>query len=175
MSPTTIATARSGTTTATARIASGGHTLLAHVREHDGFEVIGRTLDDAAGEALRGGGVDAAAVEALVAYLQHASDQDVARIRPIEVAKKFGVLRGLLTEAFEQEAAIMFRCQDLRTLSVNAAITDADFVHLIHQLGDQIKAKARAAESCDLVVGREDDARVLDRVLKIVVSHGSVD
>jgi N6-L-threonylcarbamoyladenine synthase len=33
-------------------IASGGHTLLAHVREHDGFEVIGHTLDDAAGEAF---------------------------------------------------------------------------------------------------------------------------
>ncbi|HWX45310.1 MAG TPA: tRNA (adenosine(37)-N6)-threonylcarbamoyltransferase complex transferase subunit TsaD [Solirubrobacteraceae bacterium] len=33
-------------------IASGGHTLLAHVRGHDGFEVLGRTLDDAAGEAF---------------------------------------------------------------------------------------------------------------------------
>jgi N6-L-threonylcarbamoyladenine synthase len=33
-------------------IASGGHTLLAHVREHDGFEVVGRALDDAAGEAF---------------------------------------------------------------------------------------------------------------------------
>ena len=33
-------------------IASGGHTLLAHVRAHDGFEVLGRTLDDAAGEAF---------------------------------------------------------------------------------------------------------------------------
>jgi N6-L-threonylcarbamoyladenine synthase len=33
-------------------IASGGHTLLAHVREHDGFQVLGRTLDDAAGEAF---------------------------------------------------------------------------------------------------------------------------
>ncbi len=33
-------------------IASGGHTLLAHVRERDGFEVVGRTLDDAAGEAF---------------------------------------------------------------------------------------------------------------------------
>jgi N6-L-threonylcarbamoyladenine synthase len=33
-------------------IASGGHTLLAHVKEHDGFEVLGRTLDDAAGEAF---------------------------------------------------------------------------------------------------------------------------
>jgi N6-L-threonylcarbamoyladenine synthase len=33
-------------------IASGGHTLLALVSEHDGFEVLGRTLDDAAGEAF---------------------------------------------------------------------------------------------------------------------------
>jgi len=33
-------------------IASGGHTLLAHVAGHDGFEVVGRTLDDAAGEAF---------------------------------------------------------------------------------------------------------------------------
>jgi N6-L-threonylcarbamoyladenine synthase len=33
-------------------IASGGHTLLTHVREHDGFEVLGRTLDVAAGEAF---------------------------------------------------------------------------------------------------------------------------
>jgi N6-L-threonylcarbamoyladenine synthase len=33
-------------------IASGGHTLLTHVAEHDGFRVLGRTLDDAAGEAF---------------------------------------------------------------------------------------------------------------------------
>jgi N6-L-threonylcarbamoyladenine synthase len=33
-------------------IASGGHTLLTRVVEHDGFEVLGRTLDDAAGEAF---------------------------------------------------------------------------------------------------------------------------
>jgi N6-L-threonylcarbamoyladenine synthase len=33
-------------------IASGGHTLLAAVTSHDGFEVLGQTLDDAAGEAL---------------------------------------------------------------------------------------------------------------------------
>jgi N6-L-threonylcarbamoyladenine synthase len=33
-------------------IASGGHTLLARVDGHEGFEVLGRTLDDAAGEAF---------------------------------------------------------------------------------------------------------------------------
>ena len=33
-------------------IASGGHTLLVRVDDHRGFEVIGGTLDDAAGEAF---------------------------------------------------------------------------------------------------------------------------
>jgi N6-L-threonylcarbamoyladenine synthase len=33
-------------------VASGGHTLLAGVREHASYEVLGQTLDDAAGEAL---------------------------------------------------------------------------------------------------------------------------
>ena len=33
-------------------IASGGHTLLTRVEDHGGHEVIGRTLDDAAGEAF---------------------------------------------------------------------------------------------------------------------------
>jgi N6-L-threonylcarbamoyladenine synthase len=33
-------------------LASGGHTLLCRVRDHRGFEVVGRTLDDAAGEAF---------------------------------------------------------------------------------------------------------------------------
>jgi N6-L-threonylcarbamoyladenine synthase len=33
-------------------LASGGHTLLLDVRDHTGFEVLGTTLDDAAGEAF---------------------------------------------------------------------------------------------------------------------------
>lgn len=33
-------------------IASGGHTLLTQVTEHEGYRVLGRTLDDAAGEAF---------------------------------------------------------------------------------------------------------------------------
>jgi N6-L-threonylcarbamoyladenine synthase len=33
-------------------VASGGHTLLAGVTASDGFDVLGQTLDDAAGEAL---------------------------------------------------------------------------------------------------------------------------
>jgi N6-L-threonylcarbamoyladenine synthase len=33
-------------------IASGGHTLLCEVSDHEGFRILGRTLDDAAGEAF---------------------------------------------------------------------------------------------------------------------------
>jgi N6-L-threonylcarbamoyladenine synthase len=33
-------------------VASGGHTMLAAVRDHESHEILGRTLDDAAGEAF---------------------------------------------------------------------------------------------------------------------------
>ena len=33
-------------------VASGGHTFLADVRDHHGYEILGQTLDDAAGEAI---------------------------------------------------------------------------------------------------------------------------
>src|SRR5690349_23184474 len=33
-------------------IASGGHTMLCGVRDHQGYELLGQTLDDAAGEAF---------------------------------------------------------------------------------------------------------------------------
>jgi len=33
-------------------VVSGGHTLLAGVRDHEGYELLGQTLDDAAGEAF---------------------------------------------------------------------------------------------------------------------------
>jgi N6-L-threonylcarbamoyladenine synthase len=33
-------------------VASGGHTMLAGVRGHGGYEILGQTLDDAAGEAI---------------------------------------------------------------------------------------------------------------------------
>jgi N6-L-threonylcarbamoyladenine synthase len=36
----------------TCLLASGGHTLVLAVRDHEGFEVLGSTLDDAAGEAF---------------------------------------------------------------------------------------------------------------------------
>jgi N6-L-threonylcarbamoyladenine synthase len=35
-----------------ALIVSGGHTMIAVMREHDSFEIVGETIDDAAGEAF---------------------------------------------------------------------------------------------------------------------------
>src|SRR3954471_24877994 len=37
-------------------VVSGGHTFLARVTSHDGYETLGETLDDAAGEAFDKGG-----------------------------------------------------------------------------------------------------------------------
>jgi serine/threonine protein kinase/class 3 adenylate cyclase len=50
-------------------------------------------------EQVLAAGGDARAVEALVSYLLHASDQDLARIRPIEIAHKFGVPEEAMIEA----------------------------------------------------------------------------
>jgi serine/threonine protein kinase/class 3 adenylate cyclase len=49
--------------------------------------------------ALLDSGVEERAAEALGSFLLHASDQDVSRIRPIEVAQKFGVGEDAMIEA----------------------------------------------------------------------------
>lgn len=33
-------------------IVSGGHTHLVHIKDYDDFDILGKTRDDAAGEAL---------------------------------------------------------------------------------------------------------------------------
>jgi class 3 adenylate cyclase len=62
-------------------------------------------LERSAGE-LTAGGVDPRAAEALIAYLAHASDQDVARIRPLELAAKFGVPEDAMIDAALHAAKI---------------------------------------------------------------------
>ena len=42
------------------------------------------------------------------------------------------------------------------------------FVHLVHQLADEVEPKAGVAESRDLALRREDHLGVLDRVLEII-------
>ena len=52
-----------------------------------------------ASEQLMSAGVEPRAAEALISYLGHASDQDVARIRPLELAAKFGVPEEAMIDA----------------------------------------------------------------------------
>ena len=59
----------------------------------------GRGKIEKARDALATAGIDEAAIEALTAYLLHASDQDVARIRPLELAAKFGVAEDAMVDA----------------------------------------------------------------------------
>ncbi len=54
---------------------------------------------EAASDKLLAAGVTAPAAEALVQYLSTASDQDVARIRPLEIASKFHVPEDAMIDA----------------------------------------------------------------------------
>ena len=50
-------------------------------------------------DALATAGIAEDAIEALTSYLLHASDQDVARIRPLELAAKFNVAEDAMVDA----------------------------------------------------------------------------
>jgi len=54
---------------------------------------------EAAGEQLLEAGLEHTSVEALTQYLASASDQDVARIRPLELAARFGVPEEAMIDA----------------------------------------------------------------------------
>ena len=93
--------------------------------------------------------------------------RDVARI----FAQLIGITLRFLAESFEQQMTEMFRSENLRALGVNFSVPNPDLIDVVHQLGDEIEVKARGAERCDLLLGRENHLRVLNRVIKIVFSH----
>jgi hypothetical protein len=57
-----------------------------------------------------------------------AKDRDVAGPFP----KLIRVFRCFFAEPFQEQTAIMFRSQDLGSLGMDPAVSDADFVRLIH-------------------------------------------
>jgi N6-L-threonylcarbamoyladenine synthase len=92
-------------------VASGGHTLLAGVRDHSGYEQLGQTLDDAAGEAfdksarLLGLGYPGGPAIQRVA---EAGDPEAFEL-PVAMARDPGLdfsFSGLKT-------ALVYRCRDL--------------------------------------------------------------
>src|SRR5436190_22434210 len=96
-----------------------------------------------------------------------AEHRDIAGV----FAQLVDVFLGLFSESLEQKPAVMLGSQNLRTLRVNSSVSHTDFVDLVHQLRDQVKTKAGAAEAGDLAFRRENYAGVLDRVLEIVFGH----
>jgi N6-L-threonylcarbamoyladenine synthase len=116
-------------------IASGGHTLLTHVTDHHGYRVLGRTLDDAAGEAFDKGArmlglgyPGGAALERLAA----GGDPDAFSF-PGSRAERARGGKGTARQAFEQgldfsfaglKTALLYRLRDMSAAEIDDRAPD---------------------------------------------------
>jgi len=109
-------------------IASGGHTLLARVSEHEGFEVLGRTLDDAAGEAF-----DKGARMLGLGYPGGAALERLAADGDPERAERARGGRGTSRQAFARsldfsfaglKTALLYRLREMSDSDVRAQAAD---------------------------------------------------
>ncbi len=116
-------------------IASGGHTLLTHVTGYDGYRVLGRTLDDAAGEAFDKGArmlglgyPGGAALERLAA-----GGDPGAFTFPGSAAERARGGKGTSRQAFEQgldfsfaglKTALLYRLRDMSAAEIDAHAPD---------------------------------------------------
>ena len=103
-------------------VASGGHTLLAGVRDRTGYEVLGQTLDDAAGEAFdKGARMLGLGYPGGPALERLAADGDpVAFQFPVAMTRDPGLdfsFSGLKT-------ALVYRCRELGEGGVEARAAD---------------------------------------------------
>jgi N6-L-threonylcarbamoyladenine synthase len=116
-------------------IASGGHTLLAQVNGHDGFDVLGRTLDDAAGEAFdKGARMLGLGYPGGAALERLARDGDPeAFVFPGSRAERSRGGRGAHRQAFAE--GLDFSFAGLKTA----------LLYKLRELGEQ-EARARAAD-----------------------------
>jgi N6-L-threonylcarbamoyladenine synthase len=115
-------------------LASGGHTLLARVERHDGFEVLGRTLDDAAGEAFdKGARMLGLGYPGGAALERLAADGDPTAFRfpgsPGERARGGGAARKRFTDSL-----------DFSFAGVKTAL-----LYAVRELGEE-QTRARAAD-----------------------------
>ena len=91
-------------------VASGGHTFLARVEEHDGFEVIGRTLDDAAGEAFDKGARMLGLPYPGGPHLQRAAEQGDPHAFAFPISER---LAGLDFSFAGLKTALLYKVRDL--------------------------------------------------------------
>jgi serine/threonine protein kinase/class 3 adenylate cyclase len=80
-------------------LAAGGRPEIDPIDPEIAVTPAARAAVERVAEQLGAASLDAAAVEALTSYLLNASDQDVARIRPLELAARFGVPEEAMIEA----------------------------------------------------------------------------
>jgi N6-L-threonylcarbamoyladenine synthase len=125
-------------------IASGGHTLLAAVRDHEGHEVLGQTLDDAAGEAF-----DKAARMLGLGYpggpalekLAVGGDPEAFEL-PVAMSRDPGLdfsFSGLKT-------ALVYRCRDLGPNEVRARSADLAASFQVAVVGQLVAKLGRALD-----------------------------
>jgi len=80
-------------------LAAGAPPEIDPLDPHVAIPAVGRARVQAAADKLTAEGLDERAVDSLAAVLVSASDQDVARIRPLELAAKFGVVEDAMIDA----------------------------------------------------------------------------
>jgi N6-L-threonylcarbamoyladenine synthase len=103
-------------------VASGGHTLLAGVRDHAGYELLGETLDDAAGEAF-----DKVARMLGLGYPGGPALEKLAREgdpEAFEMPVAMGRNPGLDFSFSGLKTALVYRCRDLGPEGVQARRAD---------------------------------------------------
>lgn len=121
-------------------VASGGHTLLAGVTDHSGFEVLGETLDDAAGEAIdKGARMLGLGFPGGPALQKLAEDGD-----PEAFDFPVGMTRGPgLDFSFSGlKTALVYRCRDLGEEGVRANRADLAAAYqaaVVAQLVDRLE------------------------------------
>jgi tRNA N6-adenosine threonylcarbamoyltransferase len=121
-------------------IASGGHTLLAGVRDHAGHEVLGQTLDDAAGEAFdKGARLLGLGYPGGPALQRLAEDGDPGAFEmPVAMARDPGLdfsFSGLKT-------ALVYLCRDLGEEAVEERRADLAAAYqaaIVHQLTSKLE------------------------------------
>ncbi len=134
-------------------IASGGHTLLAGVREHGSFEVLGSTVDDAAGEAF-----DKGARLLGLGYpggpaIQRAAEEGDPEAFDFPVAMSE---RGLDFSFSGLKTSLVYRVRDLGEEQTERRRADlaASFQRAItHQLVTKLRRAARAGDWPAIALG----------------------
>ncbi|MFL5873812.1 MAG: tRNA (adenosine(37)-N6)-threonylcarbamoyltransferase complex transferase subunit TsaD [Solirubrobacterales bacterium] len=128
-------------------VASGGHTMLAGVRDHQGYELLGQTLDDAAGEAFdKSARLLGLGYPGGPAVQREAEEGDPGAFEmPVAMSRNPGLdfsFSGLKT-------AVLYRCRDLGAEAVAERRADlaASFqAAVVEQLTTKLKRALKKGE-----------------------------